>query len=344
MKCTFCKTIAKYVVDEEYLCQQCYSEKVRKCRDCGRKCLSKWCELCSPEHYCTQCGQYVEKLHETSDGSVCSSCLPRYRVCVDCESFVLSNRVRCCTRGNQICFVCYSCIGTNYEICDECGELQRIEDLVEVEDCFYCSDCVPRNMYPTRSPGLIVRSNSFNEIKSRRYYGIEIETDDGNYDAVPENWGIHYDGSINGMEIVSPILQGDAGLEEIRTIYRNCELEFDYKCGIHVHIDVSEMTDVQKLDLVKAFIDTEDAWFSFVNEERQDNEYCHKGLPKVRLNDTFSSYLSRVLTRYTWFNLESYRKHGTFEIRLLEGCGIEKVERWLKMILCLVSEVCEMSH
>ncbi len=306
----------------------------KRCLGCGRntELIEGYCFTCSCDRYCAGCGGYGE-LQDTDEGGRCAVCFADYHYCMDCGNLIHSRRGY--LNGD---FICFDCCGLNYDVCEACGRIARAEEMVAVDDYYYCEPCIPNNGYPTRCCGGRLPATSFDEIESDCLYGIEIETASGEYCNVPASWGIHYDGSITGMEIVSPIMQGDAGLRELEKVYA-CDLTFDKSCGIHVHINVRDLTDVQKMDLIKAFLETKKAWFNFVDLDRQDNDYCLDCLPALRWGDYFNSYMDRTTTRYSWLNLDAYSKHGTFELRLLEGCHLGRLKTWLKMILKFVEEV-----
>lgn len=61
-------------------------------------------------------------------------------------------------------------------------------------------------------------------------------------------WKIVYDSSLSGnntFELVSPILNGEDGINELKTVCRvlnECGAKVNKSCGTHVHIDAADFT------------------------------------------------------------------------------------------------------
>jgi hypothetical protein len=191
-------------------------------------------------------------------------------------------------------------------------------------------------------PSSAIRSDSFDRIKYDRFYGVEIEC---NYYFGEQN-GIWYEKDEHcGTEFVSPLMQGDAGLQEIEDFFYDVEPEFNYDCGLHVHVDVRDFNDQQLFDLIKAIKATKQQWFNYVENSRWHNTFCKNDIPEPIDQDDLNSYFNRLEnTRYYWFNLQSVREHGSVEFRLHEATdNIDKVVTWVARIVNFVSEVREMS-
>jgi hypothetical protein len=99
------------------------------------------------------------------------------------------------------------------------------------------------------------RSTSFEATRTiLRDAGIRVGSSE-NYGArnTGTEWLVKRDGSLSthagrGREIVSPVLQGDAGIETLRTAataLQNDRHFADGTCGVHVHIGTSNMTPKQ---------------------------------------------------------------------------------------------------
>lgn len=98
--------------------------------------------------------------------------------------------------------------------------------------------------FQSKSPGKI--------IKSLRKFGIEIEMYHSVSNTirklsglVPKSFGVEHDGSIDagsgyGVEVVSPILKGNAGEEAIVSVMKTINslaFQINKTCGLHVHLD-----------------------------------------------------------------------------------------------------------
>jgi hypothetical protein len=177
----------------------------------------------------------------------------------------------------------------------------------------------------------IVFDGKITELKSSRRFGIELET------RGKTAYGSKYDGSISGMEFISPILQGDKGLWATRgfcTRAKHMGFTIDSDCGYHLHIDVSGNTALQQRHIASAYAYTEGFWHSLVASYRAyDSSYCRPlDWPGDLMVTTYNfSRFCDNQDRYVWFNVHSLEKHGTFEIRLHEGTlDSKRITSWVK--------------
>lgn len=223
-------------------------------------------------------------------------------------------------RGYELCNNCY--VRSNCFVCDECGG-----EFLGYDRCgSICYSCHHRLACWDTTP--LQYDGKIRELKSNRRFGIELETS-----RCPEHhklrkhttYGSKFDGSIGGMEFISPILQGDRGLWATRgfcTRAKNKGFEVDSDCGYHLHIDVSDNTNIQRRHIACAYAYTESFWHSLVNNYRAyDCSYCRalrwEGDSMVTAYN-FERFCDSQ-DRYQWFNVYSLGYHGTFEIRLHEG-------------------------
>lgn len=110
------------------------------------------------------------------------------------------------------------------------------------------------------------------------------------------HWKIVTDASVRGtpndlgFELVSPVLQGDAGLDSIRTILQNVRklgIETNASCGFHVHVDATngDLQAVRAMGTVaglrrvaRAFVALENAFdlviASSQGRRANQNEFC----------------------------------------------------------------------
>jgi hypothetical protein len=119
-------------------------------------------------------------------------------------------------------------------------------------------------------------------------------------------------------------LSSDAGLEAVDHLCdfgkRNGWVA-DRRCGLHVHLDVSNETHESLKAIALAYYLTVDVWQTLVESHRIHNSYCgaHRtDMTTLRSITDFYYYASNQ-NRYEWFNVAAYSRHRTFEIRLHEG-------------------------
>jgi len=136
----------------------------------------------------------------------------------------------------------------------------------------------------------------------------------------PTGWNSQYDGSLHGpsgytaVEVVSPVLAGEAGLTE--AVYMVEYLNevgavVNESCGLHVHVNAAGLTPLQIQRVYNAFRHYEMAFYGLSGEkawERMQSTYCR---PSHRWDS--SRYQSLNLT-----NVGRSRKN-TIEVRCFSG-------------------------
>ena len=236
--------------------------------------------------------------------------------------------------GYDVCPSCYT--RSNCFVCSECHGSFMGYDRHDGSDL--CYNCHYRAACWEAEP--ITFDGKITELKSSRRFGIELETEEcpGHFSLRGKTaYGSKYDGSISGMEFVSPILQGDKGLWATRgfcTRAKNKGFKVDGDCGYHLHIDVSSNTDLQRRHIACAYAYTHSFWCSLVASHRAyDSSYCRPlDWDAERMVTTYN--MQRFCDnqeRYVWFNVHSLERHGTFEIRLHEGTlDSRRICNWVK--------------
>lgn len=165
------------------------------------------------------------------------------------------------------------------------------------------------------------------------------------------HWKIVRDSSINGsraFELVSPILQGAAGLEEVEKVcegLKACNAYINKSCGMHIHFDAQEMSLKSWKNLYKNYAALETTIDSFMPTSRRanNNTYC-KSLKVASLNSKLDSAQSLVQiegifgrSRYYKINPTSHSRHNTIEFRQHSGTvEFEKINNWIHFLHNLV--------
>ncbi len=168
-------------------------------------------------------------------------------------------------------------------------------------------------------------------------------------------WRLKTDASLsgNGLEIVSPVLQGDRGYRDLKIVLdslKHIGANVNRSCGLHVHVGVSDWGIKQFRNLYKRYTKFERAIDQVMpNSRRKDNnQYCnstafrfgstlHLAYKTIDSCRTARQLASTVGTRYTKLNINSFWKHGTIEFRHHSGTTeVDKVTNWLKVCLSMV--------
>lgn len=176
--------------------------------------------------------------------------------------------------------------------------------------------------------GLSVRSEGYNHTDNQHYFKI---VSDGSLEGV------------NSNEVVSPILQGNDGLNSLK---RLCEAlnEIDAKvnrsCGLHVHIGAANMTDAHYIRIIRNYQKIEAIIDSFMPLSRRanNNGFCRslQGFDFSRCTTKRDVY-DLMNSRYYKINGHAYFRHQTIEFRQHSGTtDYTKISMWIQFLAALV--------
>eukprot|EP00980_Cylindrotheca_fusiformis_P008919 scaffold1900_cov123-Cylindrotheca_fusiformis.AAC.45 len=191
-------------------------------------------------------------------------------------------------------------------------------------------------------------------------------------------WKIVTDSSIQGnnwdqdlcFELVSPILQGEPGLAQLRSIMDNVSrigIATNASCGFHVHVDAEAGSPLSNLEAIKSisrcFVSLENAFDALVthdastdknitNRRTNKNKFCQSNrlafgeMSNRQLWSKISSagsmkHLVRMMNpendRYRKLNLTNLTKHdrpSTCEFRHHGGVqDLKEAEAWVRLVL-----------
>jgi len=168
-------------------------------------------------------------------------------------------------------------------------------------------------------------------------------------------WQLKHDGSVRnaenqgGCEVVSPILQGEAGLEALRSVcnaVQTADATVNRTCGMHVHVDVRDLSIDQIRNVLKAYGKFQDEINTILPISRRSNQYCRRLWSSL----TEANYLQRLdacttvgqmyqisNTRYMVINLRRFVETGTIEFRQHSGTvEADKAVYWARWCLAFV--------
>lgn len=171
-------------------------------------------------------------------------------------------------------------------------------------------------------------------------------------DANLSEWRVKSDGSLSGqgnghgLEIVSPPLSGDEGLQEIRTACRILSQlggKPNRTCGLHVHHDVGDLDLEDFKRVVIGWSNSQAAIDGLVSPTRRrgTNQYCKRLSGSDRSKIMQCEDLRRMghlrISRYKTLNVAAYPRYGTVEIRQHQGTvDAEKIIAWVRFGQALV--------
>jgi hypothetical protein len=178
-------------------------------------------------------------------------------------------------------------------------------------------------------------------VQVRDLNGYSHTRDNGGLWEMKTDCSIHTDNpGEEGMEIVSPILKGFAGIEKIEKV---CTILTQFcrvnkSCGFHVHHGVPDLFDSNFRSLYRAAHADAEVMNQLVPPSRRNNRYCQP-LPAMNLPATnVPSHVSRRLGRYCAVNFASFIVRGTIEFRqhsaTIEG---KKAVAWIVFTQSMIS-------
>jgi len=159
--------------------------------------------------------------------------------------------------------------------------------------------------------------------------------------SVTSSWKIVRDGSLvthgyTGLELVSPPLE--FGEEAFALIRKACEVinstnaSVRKVCGLHVHVDASDITIDAARVLAKRYAHFESTIDSFMPLSRRNNNnrYCQSVVDAL---DPYQTEIEHILgtSRYHKVNFMSFVRYRTIEFRHHSGTtNAEKIINWVK--------------
>ena len=111
--------------------------------------------------------------------------------------------------------------------------------------------------------------------------GIEVASERYNHDLRP-HWKLVTDSSLNGndtFELVSPILEGEDGLEKLERVcwvLDSCNVKINGSCGLHVHMNAEDFNITTWRNLLLSYKHAEAEIDKFMPASRRggSNTYC----------------------------------------------------------------------
>lgn len=157
-------------------------------------------------------------------------------------------------------------------------------------------------------------------------------------------------------EVVSPILNGESGLEQVRNACKALAAAgatVNKTTGLHVHVDARDLSVSEISAVCVRYAKHESLIDSFMPASRRtgQNRFCRTLVPDAT-NSVFTTPVSvaSMITylrnrygahesRYGKVNLESYLRHGSLEFRQHSGSvNSEKVSNWIRFCVNFVEQ------
>lgn len=171
--------------------------------------------------------------------------------------------------------------------------------------------------------------------------GIEVASERYNHDLRP-HWKLVTDSSLNGndtFELVSPILEGENGLEKLERVcwvLDACNVKINGSCGLHVHMNAEDFNITTWRNLLLSYKHAEAEIDRFMPASRRggSNTYCGSLIQfpdeRIRSARNIRELQGLFPSRYMKVNLQAYSRHRTVEFRQHSGTiSFTKIENWV---------------
>lgn len=189
--------------------------------------------------------------------------------------------------------------------------------------------------------------------------GIEIEMEGPrqfSHDIPLDRWLFTMDGSLRGnsCEMVLPkpvsVEVAKERVEQLRQhlIKNKTPIEYSFRAGVHVHVNVQEMTLEQALRFSVLYYILEKTLLEWCGEDRDGNMFClgieHAEYPISLISDNLSTgseenlvgNLSSDRLRYSALNWCAIPKYGSMEFRALSTQpDLNNVDQWSELLVRL---------
>lgn len=183
-----------------------------------------------------------------------------------------------------------------------------------------------------------------------REVGIEIEMEGDELPAGPNGWITTSDGSLRGPScewvLERPVKQHDAYilLDRLEDTCRqnNANLRPSDRCGVHIHVNVQEMTTEEVIKFCLLYLVLEDLLVGWCGEDREGNLFCLRAVDaefivnavyEAQFRGSFKKVVNHDI-RYASLNLTSLDKYGSLEFRALRTPPtFDRIKTWISMLM-----------
>lgn len=149
-----------------------------------------------------------------------------------------------------------------------------------------------------------------------------------------------------GGELVSPILEGEAGLLELKKVLEALNsvqgVAVDVRCGLHVHLSWDGMTTTHVKNIVRRYAANEtqiDGWMPR-SRKANNSRWCSSiagnryPLRDIANHQGTLERMAGLAGRYYKVNLQCLSRYGTVEFRQHSGTtDYTKISAWVKFLM-----------
>jgi len=228
---------------------------------------------------------------------------------------------------------CENCLRERIDICHCCNSSDDLDNMHRNVDGYpICDSCYSPEWETSRwnSP------TTYKEIPCGITFGIELETSIcPRYQTLEgkTKWGCVREASTAGKEFISPILYGDAGLNEIESFIGDnaSSWEVNGDCGTHIHLSMRGWGLEEKGKVAFAFRELQGV-FQALLRDRMANSMCGVCdwvIADLECSEDIEDF-AMTTDKFNWLNIRPLLRQDTIEIRLLKGTLDPKLIRaWI---------------
>ncbi|RTK93320.1 MAG: hypothetical protein EKK64_10445 [Neisseriaceae bacterium] len=149
-----------------------------------------------------------------------------------------------------------------------------------------------------------------------------------------------------GIEICSPVMKGWRGLSEvcrvIDALHEDESVQADNRCSFHIHVDVSDLTEVEICSIISWWIKCEPIFMDLVPYDRKINQYCQYLGLHDKISTDLMSYedFLQIIGTSKYYSMNAYHlakeKRRTLEFRIMDSsCCLNSwsAKNWVRLIL-----------
>lgn len=174
-----------------------------------------------------------------------------------------------------------------------------------------------------------------------RAAGLDVQNQSYNH-RVQRCWKLITD-STCGLELVSPVLRGSDGIEQIKIAMRVLDglgMKVNRSCGLHIHLGMDDMDAEAIRDMILSYHSNQELIDYLLAPSRRSAHYCRKltrnDVSRLNRINSLSDVGNTGATRYKTVNVHSYNRYGTIEFRQHQGTlDGNKAACWIELLLGL---------
>lgn len=180
--------------------------------------------------------------------------------------------------------------------------------------------------------------------------GVEIEVEGADLPLYMDHWKVVGDGSLKGEENREYVLREPVKIDKLKDrldylkqqfIDNGARFDETYRAGVHVHINVQDLTPKQLFNFITTYLVVEELLLTFCAKHRIGNHFCLRAsdagyLPQLIWSAIEQRNLRMLHTddiRYSSINLKPVTHYGSVEFRAHESTyDFNKIDRWANIL------------